>query len=306
MLHLVAVDVGAAGPAAPARHRGRRSASSPATWGCRPRALHRLGGRGPGRDEHRVDQAARPARRPRRAAPGRPGHDHRPARAARPRRRPGRRSTTRPRPTPSRRWSPTPRSRSSRTSRPSAPPTSSRRCRPTTRPTSSPTSRTRPGPRSSRSWSATRPTSSGELLRYPEDTAGGIMTTEFVAVPADLTAGRDHRPAARARARRRDDLLRLRGRRRGAAGGRAVAARPDRRAAGQPGRRGHDPGAGGRRTCWPTRTRSPRSSPATTCWPCPCVDAAGRLVGIVTVDDAMDTILPAGWRRRLPRPVGRG
>ena len=28
----------------------------------------------------------------------------------------------------------------------------------------------------------------GELLAYPEDTAGGIMTTEFVAVPAHLTA----------------------------------------------------------------------------------------------------------------------
>ena len=28
----------------------------------------------------------------------------------------------------------------------------------------------------------------GELLRYPEDTAGGTMTTEFVAVPADLSA----------------------------------------------------------------------------------------------------------------------
>ena len=27
-----------------------------------------------------------------------------------------------------------------------------------------------------------------ELLGYPEDTAGGIMTTEFVAVPGDLTA----------------------------------------------------------------------------------------------------------------------
>ena len=27
-----------------------------------------------------------------------------------------------------------------------------------------------------------------ELLGYPEDTAGGIMTTEFVAVPAHLTA----------------------------------------------------------------------------------------------------------------------
>ena len=29
----------------------------------------------------------------------------------------------------------------------------------------------------------------GGLLAWPEDTAGGMMTTEFVAVPADLTAG---------------------------------------------------------------------------------------------------------------------
>ena len=57
----------------------------------------------------------------------------------------------------------------------------------------------------------------GGLLAYPEDTAGGMMTTEFVAVPADLTAGADDRPAARARARRRDHLLRLRGRWRRAA-----------------------------------------------------------------------------------------
>ena len=72
-----------------------------------------------------------------------------------------------------------------------------------------------------------------ELLGYPEDSAGGIMTTEFVAVPATLTAGADDRPAARARARRRDDLLRLRRRRRGPARRRAVAARPDRRQAGR-------------------------------------------------------------------------
>jgi len=32
----------------------------------------------------------------------------------------------------------------------------------------------------------------------------------------------------------------------------------------------------------------------------PVVDD-GRLVGIVTVDDAIDTILPASWRRRVPK-----
>jgi Mg/Co/Ni transporter MgtE len=30
----------------------------------------------------------------------------------------------------------------------------------------------------------------------------------------------------------------------------------------------------------------------------PVVDGEHRLVGIVTVDDAIDTILPASWRRR--------
>jgi CBS domain-containing protein len=37
----------------------------------------------------------------------------------------------------------------------------------------------------------------------------------------------------------------------------------------------------------------------------PVVDDAGRLVGIVTVDDAIDTILPASWRRRVPRAGAR-
>ena len=46
--------------------------------------------------------------------------------------------------------------------------------------------------------------------------------------PADPHGGADHRPAARAGARRRDDLLRLRHRRRRPAGRRPVAARPDR------------------------------------------------------------------------------
>jgi hypothetical protein len=28
-------------------------------------------------------------------------------------------------------------------------------------------------------------------------------------------------------------------------------------------------------------------------------------VGIVTVDDAIDTVLPSGWKRRLPRLFSR-
>ena len=33
----------------------------------------------------------------------------------------------------------------------------------------------------------------------------------------------------------------------------------------------------------------------------PVVDDAGRLLGIVTVDDAIDVILPNAWKKRLPR-----
>ena len=89
-LHLVAVDVGRVRPAAPARHRGRVPDPGAQPAAADAGALHRLGGRRPGRDEHRVDPAARPARGPDRAPPGRPRHDHRPARAARPGRGPGR------------------------------------------------------------------------------------------------------------------------------------------------------------------------------------------------------------------------
>jgi magnesium transporter len=37
----------------------------------------------------------------------------------------------------------------------------------------------------------------------------------------------------------------------------------------------------------------------------PVVDDRGRLEGIVTVDDAIDTVMPAGWRRRLRRLYSR-
>ena len=33
----------------------------------------------------------------------------------------------------------------------------------------------------------------------------------------------------------------------------------------------------------------------------PVVDEAGEILGIVTVDDAMEILLPKDWRQRLPR-----
>ena len=37
----------------------------------------------------------------------------------------------------------------------------------------------------------------------------------------------------------------------------------------------------------------------------PVVDDDGRLVVIVTVDDALDTIIPTAWKKRLPRVFSR-
>jgi Mg/Co/Ni transporter MgtE len=33
----------------------------------------------------------------------------------------------------------------------------------------------------------------------------------------------------------------------------------------------------------------------------PVIDDMGDILGIVTVDDAIEVLLPRGWRRRLPR-----
>jgi Mg/Co/Ni transporter MgtE len=36
----------------------------------------------------------------------------------------------------------------------------------------------------------------------------------------------------------------------------------------------------------------------------PVVDDAGDILGIITVDDAMEILLPKDWRQRLPRLFG--
>ena len=140
----------------------------------------------------------------------------------------------------------------------------------------------------------------GGLLAYPENTAGGMMTTEFVAVRADLTAG-----ATIERLRELEPdaetiyyvyvvdgdghlvvVLSLRD---------LIVAQPSTPI-------GEvmiaDPVA--------VDLLADRDDVASmvaryNLLAVPVVDEARRLVGIVTVDDAIDTILPASWRRRLPR-----
>jgi Mg/Co/Ni transporter MgtE len=38
----------------------------------------------------------------------------------------------------------------------------------------------------------------------------------------------------------------------------------------------------------------------------PVLDNEGRLEGIVTVDDALDAVIPAAWKKRLPRLAAKG
>ena len=144
----------------------------------------------------------------------------------------------------------------------------------------------------------------GELLAYPEDTAGGMMTTEFVALPASLTCAqaidrlRELEPDAETiyyvyvtdDEDRLVGVLSLRD---------LIVAQPDTSVA---------------------EVMIPE--PVTVgvladedevaevvahynLLAVPVVDASSHLVGIVTVDDAMDAIVPAAWRKRLPRLAGR-
>jgi CBS domain-containing protein len=144
----------------------------------------------------------------------------------------------------------------------------------------------------------------GGLLAYPEDTAGGMMTTEFVAVPADLTAGatidrlRELEPDA-------ETIYYVYvvdgdGRLVGVLSLRDLIVAPPTTPIGEV--MIEDPVA--------VEVLADRDDVAGivaryNLLAVPVVDSGRRLVGIVTVDDAIDTILPASWRRRGAHAVTR-
>ena len=141
-----------------------------------------------------------------------------------------------------------------------------------------------------------------ELLPYEDDTAGGLMTTEFVTLPRELTVG-----AALARLREMaetpnmiyylyvveaEDSWQLIG---------VIALRSlilaDQTA----------PLAAVMRTEFqsahpgePAKDVAHRIAEYNLL-ALPVVDQAGDILGIITVDDAMELLLPKNWRQRLPR-----
>ena len=141
-----------------------------------------------------------------------------------------------------------------------------------------------------------------ELLPYEDDTAGGLMTTEFVSLPRDLTVG--------------EALARLR----------EMAETPNMiyylyvvdgegswQLVGVIALRSlilADPSAPLAEVMRAEFQRAHPDDPAAevaqkiaeyNLLALPVVDEAGDILGIITVDDAMEILLPKDWRQRLPR-----
>jgi flagellar motility protein MotE (MotC chaperone)/sporulation protein YlmC with PRC-barrel domain len=143
-----------------------------------------------------------------------------------------------------------------------------------------------------------------ELMTYDEETAGGIMTTEFVAVPATLTAAetidrlRELEPDAETiyyvyvtdPEERLVGVLSLRD---------LIVSKPEVVIStfmfDEPVAVGTDA----------SQEEVTEVVARYNLLAVPVVDTEGRLEGIVTVDDAMDTLLPQPSKRRLPRLFNR-
>ncbi len=141
-----------------------------------------------------------------------------------------------------------------------------------------------------------------KLLAYPEDTAGGIMTTEFTTIPLGLTAGAALAHLRQSPAAQEDETMyyvyvvdeenKLRG---VVTLRELVMALPDtpveKMMVDNP---------------VTVDLLTPQDEVARivakyNLLAVPVVDAEGTLHGIVTVDDALDAALPTAWKKRLPR-----
>jgi len=143
-----------------------------------------------------------------------------------------------------------------------------------------------------------------ELLAYPEDTAGGIMTTAYITVGAHLTAAgaidllRELEPDAETiyyvyvidDEDRLVGVLSLRD---------LIVAPPNTPIAEV---MIDEPVAVG---AYAKQDEVAEVVAHYNLLAVPVVDDDRHLVGIVTIDDAIDTVIPTAWKKRLPRVFGR-
>jgi magnesium transporter len=143
-----------------------------------------------------------------------------------------------------------------------------------------------------------------ELLGYPEDTAGGIMTTAYISLGAHLTAGgaidalRELEPDAETiycvyvtdDDERLVGVLSLRD---------LIVAPPSTPIASV---MIDEPVAVG---AYARQDEVAEVVAHYNLLAVPVVDDDRHLVGIVTIDDAIDTVIPTAWKKRLPRVFGR-
>ena len=138
------------------------------------------------------------------------------------------------------------------------------------------------------------------LLSYPEDTAGGIMTTEYVTVRADMTAA-EAIQSLRENASEAETIFYVyvtgeAGRLLGVISlKRLILADPQAPVASFMTRRAT--------VVYPLTGQDEvaRLISKYDLLAIPVIDPQERLLGIVTSDDALDKIIPTAWKKRLPR-----
>jgi magnesium transporter len=141
-----------------------------------------------------------------------------------------------------------------------------------------------------------------ELLPYEDDTAGGLMTTEFVTLPKNLTVG-EALASLREMAETPNMIYYLY----------VVEQKDSWRIAGVIALRSlilSDPSAPLEEVMRDEFQHAHPDDPAEevaqkiaeyNLLALPVIDDEGDIAGIVTVDDAMELLLPKGWRQRLPK-----
>ena len=147
-----------------------------------------------------------------------------------------------------------------------------------------------------------------QLLSYPEDSAGGIMTTEFASVPMGLKVGQalDYLRASE-QAQESEMLYYVyvvdeEGHLKGVVRLRHLVLAPT------------DAPLSEYAEIGDLATATPLTSQSEVAYlvakydlmAVPVVDEENKLLGIVTVDDAIDAVLPTAWKKRIPRFVQRG